>query len=206
MLILYNNTKKERLNYVIFCLIFFNFISIIYIKDGSSSVKHQKSSKYFGSIKSSSSTENGGEKAFKRIMSGGKKLPTKFTLKEKKSSSQISEKLTSSSSAIDSQSATLMDTSFGSQHEMMAMMTGTSSTPGTASIKPDSIPIRRGTTDRSESNSSSIVKQQTTDRVVGITAGQGQRREVTLYRDENLGFGFIAGSEKPLKIRFVTPG
>ncbi|CAF0708303.1 unnamed protein product [Brachionus calyciflorus] len=31
------------------------------------------------------------------------------------------------------------------------------------------------------------------------------KREVILYRDENLGFGFIAGSEKPLKIRFVTP-
>lgn len=136
-------------------------------------------------------------------MSGGKKLPTKFTLKEKKTSSHLSEKLTSSSSAIDSQSAaTLMDTSFGSQHEMMAMMsagataTGTSSTPVS---RPDSIPIRRGT-DRSESTSSSV-KQHS-----GITAGQGQRREVTLYRDENLGFGFIAGSEKPLKIRFVTPG
>lgn len=33
-----------------------------------------------------------------------------------------------------------------------------------------------------------------------------QRREVILYKDENLGFGFIAGSEKPLKVRFVTPG
>lgn len=33
-----------------------------------------------------------------------------------------------------------------------------------------------------------------------------QRREIVLYKDDNLGFGFIAGSEKPLKIRFVTPG
>ncbi len=33
-----------------------------------------------------------------------------------------------------------------------------------------------------------------------------QKRQVTLYRDDNLGFGFIAGSEKPLVIRFVTPG
>ncbi len=33
-----------------------------------------------------------------------------------------------------------------------------------------------------------------------------QKRQVTLYRDEHLGFGFIAGSEKPLVIRFVTPG
>ena len=31
------------------------------------------------------------------------------------------------------------------------------------------------------------------------------KREVILYKDEHLGFGFIAGSEKPLKIRFVTP-
>ncbi|RNA09175.1 hypothetical protein BpHYR1_001046 [Brachionus plicatilis] len=31
------------------------------------------------------------------------------------------------------------------------------------------------------------------------------KREIILYKDEHLGFGFIAGSEKPLKIRFVTP-
>jgi hypothetical protein len=33
-----------------------------------------------------------------------------------------------------------------------------------------------------------------------------QKREVTLHKDPKLGFGFIAGSEKPLVIRFVTPG
>ena len=33
-----------------------------------------------------------------------------------------------------------------------------------------------------------------------------QKREIVLVKDENLGFGFIAGSEKPLVIRFVTPG
>lgn len=39
-----------------------------------------------------------------------------------------------------------------------------------------------------------------------IISSINQKREVTLYKDENLGFGFIAGSEKPLVIRFVTPG
>jgi hypothetical protein len=33
-----------------------------------------------------------------------------------------------------------------------------------------------------------------------------QKRKITLHKDEKLGFGFIAGSEKPLVIRFVTPG
>ena len=33
-----------------------------------------------------------------------------------------------------------------------------------------------------------------------------QKREIVLYKDDNLGFGFIAGSEKPLVVRFVTPG
>jgi hypothetical protein len=32
------------------------------------------------------------------------------------------------------------------------------------------------------------------------------KRQVVLEKDENYGFGFIAGSEKPLVIRFVTPG
>lgn len=35
---------------------------------------------------------------------------------------------------------------------------------------------------------------------------QSQKREIVLVKDENLGFGFIAGSEKPLVIRFVSPG
>ena len=30
-------------------------------------------------------------------------------------------------------------------------------------------------------------------------------RDITLERDDKLGFGFIAGSEKPLVIRFVSP-
>ena len=33
-----------------------------------------------------------------------------------------------------------------------------------------------------------------------------QKREIVLHKDQNLGFGFIAGSEKPIVIRFVTPG
>ncbi len=32
-----------------------------------------------------------------------------------------------------------------------------------------------------------------------------QKREVTLFKDQSMGFGFIAGSEKPLVIRFVSP-
>ncbi len=32
------------------------------------------------------------------------------------------------------------------------------------------------------------------------------KREVVLVKDENYGFGFIAGSEKPLVIRFVSQG
>lgn len=32
------------------------------------------------------------------------------------------------------------------------------------------------------------------------------KREVLLIKDENYGFGFIAGSEKPLVIRFVSQG
>lgn len=32
------------------------------------------------------------------------------------------------------------------------------------------------------------------------------KREVLLLKDENYGFGFIAGSEKPLVIRFVSQG
>jgi predicted metalloprotease with PDZ domain len=32
-----------------------------------------------------------------------------------------------------------------------------------------------------------------------------QKREVTLIKDLSMGFGFIAGSEKPLVIRFVSP-
>ena len=31
-------------------------------------------------------------------------------------------------------------------------------------------------------------------------------RRYTIKRDENLGFGFIAGSEKPVVVRSVTPG
>ena len=33
-----------------------------------------------------------------------------------------------------------------------------------------------------------------------------KKREIILYKDDNLGYGFIAGSEKPLVVRFVTPG
>ena len=33
-----------------------------------------------------------------------------------------------------------------------------------------------------------------------------KKREIFLYKDDNLGYGFIAGSEKPLVVRFVTPG
>ena len=51
-------------------------------------------------------------------------------------------------------------------------------------------------------NSSGSNKQ----RLVTNKDNSPQKRHVTLYRDENLGFGFIAGSEKPLVIRFVTPG
>ena len=32
-----------------------------------------------------------------------------------------------------------------------------------------------------------------------------QKLDITLERDDKLGFGFIAGSEKPLVIRFVSP-
>lgn len=32
------------------------------------------------------------------------------------------------------------------------------------------------------------------------------KREVVLVKDQSMGFGFIAGSEKPLVIRFVSPG
>ena len=35
---------------------------------------------------------------------------------------------------------------------------------------------------------------------------KSQKREVTIAKDEEFGFGFIAGSEKPLVIRFVSPG
>lgn len=35
---------------------------------------------------------------------------------------------------------------------------------------------------------------------------ESPRREVILIKDENFGFGFIAGSEKPLVIRFVSQG
>ena len=31
-------------------------------------------------------------------------------------------------------------------------------------------------------------------------------REYTIFRDEKLGYGFIAGSEKPVIVRSVTPG
>lgn len=33
-----------------------------------------------------------------------------------------------------------------------------------------------------------------------------QPREVVIYRDPQLGYGFVAGSEKPVIIRFVTEG
>ena len=33
-----------------------------------------------------------------------------------------------------------------------------------------------------------------------------QPREVELTRDPNIGFGFVAGSEKPVIVRFVTEG
>lgn len=33
-----------------------------------------------------------------------------------------------------------------------------------------------------------------------------KKREFTLIKDQSMGFGFIAGSEKPLVIRFVSPG
>jgi hypothetical protein len=39
-----------------------------------------------------------------------------------------------------------------------------------------------------------------------IISNMNNKREVILYKDDKLGFGFIAGSEKPLVIRFVTPG
>lgn len=32
-----------------------------------------------------------------------------------------------------------------------------------------------------------------------------KKREILLIKDQNMGFGFIAGSEKPLVIRFVSP-
>lgn len=35
---------------------------------------------------------------------------------------------------------------------------------------------------------------------------QPEPREVTLYRDSDIGFGFVAGSEKPVIVRFVTEG
>ena len=35
--------------------------------------------------------------------------------------------------------------------------------------------------------------------------GETKKREVTLFKHEQLGFGFIAGSEKPLIVRFVSP-
>lgn len=31
-------------------------------------------------------------------------------------------------------------------------------------------------------------------------------REVTLHRDQTIGFGFVAGSEKPVIVRFVNEG
>ena len=31
-------------------------------------------------------------------------------------------------------------------------------------------------------------------------------REVELFRDTEMGFGFVAGSEKPVIVRFVTEG
>jgi len=44
----------------------------------------------------------------------------------------------------------------------------------------------------------------------GLTAGGGSvppaPREYVIPRDPKLGFGFIAGSEKPVVIRSVTPG
>lgn len=33
-----------------------------------------------------------------------------------------------------------------------------------------------------------------------------QPREVELFRDSQLGFGFVAGSEKPVIVRFVKEG
>ena len=35
---------------------------------------------------------------------------------------------------------------------------------------------------------------------------ESPKREIVLIKDENYGFGFIAGSEKPLVIRFVSQG
>lgn len=111
-----------------------------------------KSSKYFGSSKSTENANDacsggadaaGGpgtaEKSFKRIISNNKKLPSKFTFKEDEK--KIAEQMNKLDELI------------------------------TTNVEKTS-----------------------------------QKREVILYRDENLGFGFIAGSEKPLKIRFVTPG
>ena len=49
------------------------------------------------------------------------------------------------------------------------------------------------------------VKQQQQVSLNQLVSNLNQRREVMLYKDEKLGFGFIAGSEKPLVIRFVTP-
>lgn len=96
--------------------------------------------------------------------------------------------------------ATLMDTSFGSQVEMTSREQSTSS-----SVRANDCYVNASHFAQNNiSSAAELSCSKLSERIVVV--GQGQRREVTLYRDENLGFGFIAGSEKPLKIRFVTPG
>lgn len=121
---------------------------------GSSTVKKlaQQSSNKAKYLGTAATSDNASEKSFKRIISN-KKLPARFSLKEKK-------------------------------HE---------------------------TSSNSSSSHNTTKESYKFDDYVNVNyqperTSQSQKREVTLYRDDNLGFGFIAGSEKPLKIRFVTPG
>lgn len=198
-----------------------------FFKDKNGTAKsHHSRPKYFGSSKpendstttttttplSPSSSRNSGEKAFKKIISGKKKLPGKFTFKEKKSSPNGPSSSSSSSLTITNDpppnnkltiSSSLMDTSFGSQSDLLTASVSSSlrQVDDHCYVNTQSNAPTTTTTSNQETSNNSI-----NNKGGGVMLGQAQRREVTLYRDDNLGFGFIAGSEKPLKIRFVTPG
>lgn len=160
-----------------------------------------------------------------------KKLPVKFTLKEKKPASNEHQTaatvaVTKSTAAVAAAAAATataavdLNSSFGSdsqqQNDSSSMRQASSSDyyvnvsfhSGSSGGRPNADAGAALETNRAASTTTKASEKAIAEKIMqtnGLCA-QAQRREVTLYRDENLGFGFIAGSEKPLKIRFVTPG
>lgn len=137
-------------------------------------------------------------------MSSNKKLATKFIHKEKrnsKSSTANWDNTKSNNSGGTDSVPMSMNTSFSSQTESISKEKQNSNNDYYVNVNYTALSHCDG--------GEKITNEKLISEKINGVNGSGstsQKREVTLYRDENLGFGFIAGSEKPLKIRFVTPG